>query len=78
MQYVSRVPQPPLDQLVDDLYFLEGTPPYSRLKLPPMPSAVLILRPSPDARRRRTVALRRRFLADHPGNALDVGPLPAD
>jgi AraC-like DNA-binding protein len=43
VKYVSRVPQPPLDQLVDDLYYLEGTPPYSRLKLPPMPSAVLIL-----------------------------------
>ncbi|MEO3927636.1 helix-turn-helix domain-containing protein [Micromonosporaceae bacterium B7E4] len=43
MKYVSRVPQPALDQLVDDLYYLEGTPPYSRLKLPPMPSAVLIL-----------------------------------
>ncbi|MGH8880437.1 MAG: AraC family transcriptional regulator [Stackebrandtia sp.] len=43
MKYVSRVPQPPLEQLVDDLYYLEGTPPYSRLKLPPMPSAVLIL-----------------------------------
>lgn len=43
MKYLSRVPQPPLDQLVDDLYYLEGTPPYSRLKLPPMPSAVLIL-----------------------------------
>jgi hypothetical protein len=24
------------------------------------------------------LALRRRFRADHPGNALDVGPLPAD
>jgi AraC-like DNA-binding protein len=43
VKYVSRVPQPPLDQLVDDLYYLEGVPPYSRLKLPPMPSAVLIL-----------------------------------
>jgi hypothetical protein len=43
VRYLSRVPQPPMDQLVDDLYYLEGTPPYSRLKLPPMPSAVLIL-----------------------------------
>jgi AraC-like DNA-binding protein len=43
VRYESRVPQPPLDQLVDDLYYLEGTPPYSLLKLPPMPSAVLIL-----------------------------------
>jgi AraC-like DNA-binding protein len=40
---MARVPQPPLDQLVDDLYYLEGAPPYPRLKLPPMPSAVLIL-----------------------------------
>ena len=24
------------------------------------------------------LALRRRFLAEHPGHALDVGPLPAD
>lgn len=43
VEYVSRVPQPPLDQLVDDLYYLEGNPPYPRFKLPPMPSAVLIL-----------------------------------
>lgn len=43
VRYVTRVPQPPLDRLVDDLYYLEGTPPYPRLKLPPMPSAVLIL-----------------------------------
>jgi AraC-like DNA-binding protein len=43
VKYLARVPQPPLDELVDDLYYLEGTPPYSRLKLPPMPSAVLIL-----------------------------------
>ncbi|MEV6490184.1 AraC family transcriptional regulator [Actinoplanes sp. NPDC051633] len=43
MQYVSRVPRPPLDGLIDDLYHLEGVAPYPRLKLPPMPSAVLIL-----------------------------------
>ncbi len=43
MKYVSRVPRPPLDQLVDDLYYLEGAPPYPRLRLPATPSAVLIL-----------------------------------
>ncbi|MGV9387318.1 helix-turn-helix domain-containing protein [Nonomuraea sp. NPDC003707] len=43
MEYVSGVPRPPLDGLLDDLYYLEGAPPYPRLTLPPMPSAVLIL-----------------------------------
>jgi AraC-like DNA-binding protein len=43
VEYVSRVPRPPLDALVDDLYYLEGPPPYPRLTLPPMPSAVLIV-----------------------------------
>jgi hypothetical protein len=32
-----------LDELIDDLYYLEGVSPYARLKLPPMPSALLIL-----------------------------------
>ena len=40
---MSRVPRPPLDGLIDDLYYLQGAPPYPRLTLPPMPSAVLIL-----------------------------------
>ena len=43
MEYVSRVPRPPLDGLIDDLYYLEGAPPYPRLTLPPMPAAVLIV-----------------------------------
>ncbi|MFC7619069.1 helix-turn-helix domain-containing protein [Microlunatus sp. GCM10028923] len=43
MEYVSRVPGPPLDGLIDDVYFLEGTPPYARLTLPPAPSALLII-----------------------------------
>ncbi|MFI1990894.1 helix-turn-helix domain-containing protein [Actinoplanes sp. NPDC020271] len=43
MEYVSRVPRPPLDGLIDDLYYLEGTPPYARLVLPPMPGALLIV-----------------------------------
>ena len=43
MEYVSRVPRPPLDGLIIDLYYLEGEPPYPRLTLPPMPAAVLIV-----------------------------------
>ncbi|MER6587866.1 SDR family oxidoreductase [Micromonospora chalcea] len=43
MEYVSRVPRPPLDGLIDDLYYLAGTPPYPRLTLPPMPAALLIV-----------------------------------
>ncbi|UQU63367.1 AraC family transcriptional regulator [Couchioplanes caeruleus] len=43
VEYVSRVPRPPLDGLIDDLYYLEGVPPYARLKLPPMPAALLII-----------------------------------
>ncbi|MFD5243888.1 helix-turn-helix domain-containing protein [Amycolatopsis sp. NPDC058340] len=37
------MPRPPLDGLIDDLYYLEGAPPYSRLTLPPTPSALLIV-----------------------------------
>nr|BFE51143.1 hypothetical protein GCM10017745_45700 [Saccharothrix mutabilis subsp. capreolus] len=43
VEYVSRVPRPPLDGLIDDLYYLEGSPPYARLTLPPMPAALLIV-----------------------------------
>jgi len=43
MEYVSRVPRPPLDALIHDLYYLEGAPPYARLTLPPTPSALLIV-----------------------------------
>lgn len=43
MEYVSRVPRPPLDGLIDDLYYLEGASPYARLMLPPAPSALLIV-----------------------------------
>jgi AraC-like DNA-binding protein len=43
VEYVSRVPGPPLDGLIDDLYYLEGAPPYPRLTLPPAPAALLIL-----------------------------------
>ncbi|MES2177202.1 MAG: helix-turn-helix domain-containing protein [Gemmatimonadota bacterium] len=43
MEYVSRVPRAPLNGLIDDLYYLEGAPPYARLTLPPMPAALLIV-----------------------------------
>jgi AraC-like DNA-binding protein len=43
MDYVSRVPRPPLDGLIDDLYYLEGSPPYARLLLPAAPAPLLIL-----------------------------------
>ena len=43
VKYVSRVPRPPLDGLIDDLYYLEGAPPYPRLTLPPTAGALLIV-----------------------------------
>jgi AraC-like DNA-binding protein len=43
MDYVRRVPGPPLDAFIDDLYYLEGAAPYPRLKVPPMPSAHLMV-----------------------------------
>jgi AraC-like DNA-binding protein len=43
VEYVSRLPRPPLDGLIHDLYYLEGTPPYPRLTLPPMAGALLIV-----------------------------------
>jgi AraC-like DNA-binding protein len=43
VEYVSRVPGPPLDGLIDDLYYLEGAAPYARLTLPPAPSALLVV-----------------------------------
>lgn len=43
MDYVSTVPRPPLDGLIDDLYYLEGAPPYARLTLPPSPAALFIV-----------------------------------
>lgn len=43
VEYVSRVPRPPLDGLIDDLYYLAGASPYARLLLPPSPAAFLIL-----------------------------------
>ena len=43
MEYVSRAPGPPLDGLIDDLYYLDGVPPYSRLMLPAAPAPLLIV-----------------------------------
>lgn len=43
MEYVRRVPGPPLDALIDDLYYLTGNSPYARMKVPPMPSAHLMV-----------------------------------
>lgn len=43
MEYVSRVPGPPLDGLIDDLYYLEGAPPYARFMLPAAPAPLLIV-----------------------------------
>jgi hypothetical protein len=51
-----------------------------------MPSAVLIvnlgapfrIRAGTDIEAGEYLAARRRFLREHPGHALDVGPLPAD
>lgn len=43
MEYVARLPSPPLAALVDDFYYLAGIPPYPRLTIPPMPSALLVV-----------------------------------
>lgn len=32
-----------MDRLIDDIYYLEGSPPYARLMLPPMPAALLVV-----------------------------------
>jgi hypothetical protein len=99
MEYVARAPAPSLESIVDDLCYLAGTPPYPRLTIPPMPSALVIGRErrlrgwvrvgNADLSEDRRVPpeltvgrptgyldLRRRFAAEHPGSALDVGPLP--
>jgi AraC-like DNA-binding protein len=50
VEYVSRASRSPLRGLIDDLYYLDGVPPYARLTLPPMPSAVLIVNLGPPFR----------------------------
>ncbi|MEV4253717.1 helix-turn-helix domain-containing protein [Spirillospora sp. NPDC049652] len=43
MHYVARVPAPPLDLFVDDIYSLSGVPRHRRMNVPPMPSAHLFV-----------------------------------
>ncbi|WP_019929721.1 helix-turn-helix domain-containing protein [Nocardia sp. BMG111209] len=43
MRYTGRVPGPPLDRFIDDIYCLSGVPRYRRVLVPPMPSAHLFI-----------------------------------
>jgi hypothetical protein len=43
VEYVRRVPAPPLDRFIDDIYCLTGVPRHRRLNVPPMPSAHLMI-----------------------------------
>lgn len=43
LNYRSRVPAPPLDALIDDIYCLTGVPRHRRLTVPPLPSAHLFI-----------------------------------
>ncbi|WP_329126803.1 helix-turn-helix domain-containing protein [Streptomyces sp. NBC_01465] len=43
MEYVGRVPAPPLDRFIDDIYCLTGVPRHRRMNVPPMPSGHLFL-----------------------------------
>jgi len=43
MEYIGRVPAPPLDRFVDDVYCMAGVPRHRRLSVPPMPSAHLFV-----------------------------------
>jgi AraC-like DNA-binding protein len=43
MDYVGRVPAPPLDRYIDDIYCLSGEPRHRRMTVPPMPSAHLFV-----------------------------------
>src|SRR5438046_617456 len=43
MEYVGRVPAPPLDRFIDDIYCLTGVPGHRRMNVPPMPSAHLFV-----------------------------------
>ncbi|MFI6786966.1 DUF6597 domain-containing transcriptional factor [Nonomuraea sp. NPDC050383] len=43
MEYVGRVPAPPLDRFIDDIYCLTGVPRHPRMNVPPMPSAHLFV-----------------------------------
>jgi AraC-like DNA-binding protein len=43
MEYVGRVPAPPLDRFIDDIYCLTGVSRHRRMNVPPMPSAHLFV-----------------------------------
>lgn len=43
MKYVGRVPAPPLDRYIDDIYSLTGVPDHGLMSVPPMPSAHLFV-----------------------------------
>lgn len=43
MIYISRIPSPPLEAYIDDLYYIEGAPPYPRMTVSPMPSLNLMV-----------------------------------
>ncbi|TDC55568.1 AraC family transcriptional regulator [Actinomadura sp. KC345] len=43
MEYVGRVPAPPLDLFIDDIYCLTGVPRHRRMNVPPMPSGHLFI-----------------------------------
>ncbi|MEV1082155.1 helix-turn-helix domain-containing protein [Streptomyces sp. NPDC050211] len=43
MEYVGRVPAPPLHRYIDDIYCLTGAPRHRRMNVPPMPSAHLFI-----------------------------------
>ncbi|HEY7432961.1 MAG TPA: DUF6597 domain-containing transcriptional factor [Streptosporangiaceae bacterium] len=43
MEYVGRVPAPPLDRFIDDIYCLTGMPRHRRMNVSPMPSAHLFV-----------------------------------
>ncbi len=43
MEYVGRVPAPPLDRFIDDVYCLTGVPGHRRISVSPMPSAHLYI-----------------------------------
>ena len=82
MEYVSRVPRPPLDGLIDDLYYLEGAPPYPRLTLPPSPAAWLIVNLGAPFRIRAGTDIEAAEYADGvvvttPTRALEFGYPPA-
>ncbi|MBE2318721.1 AraC family transcriptional regulator [Solirubrobacter sp. CPCC 204708] len=58
------MPRPPLDGLIDDLYYLEGAPPYPRLTLPAMAGALLIVNLGPPFRVRACTDLKAAEFAD--------------